>query len=270
MGLARIDVDRQLVPAIGRGALGRRLDVQAPQHRAHACHELEVIERLGDIVVGAGLETAHLVDRLIPRGQHDHGHRAEGADLAQDAVAVHVGQPDVEQDEVGPLLLDQRQRLGSGSRLDDLHVAPLQLESEPNGAADLGVVVDEEKLHDRPPAGMTRWKVLPRPTSLSTSMPPPWACAMASAVGRPIPEPPPDTMPSEVPTKKRSKSLARSLASMPGPRSTTVQRTVSSAWRVRRRSISAPAGEVEERLLEPAPISRHPDRLIRELDPDAL
>src|SRR5690606_32164671 len=128
-------------------------------------------------------------------------------DFAQDGVPIGVGQTDVEQDEVRPLLLDEPQAVGAGRGLGELDVAPLDLEAEPNRRADLGVIIDEQDLHaGAAPRGTTRWNVLPRPTSLSTSIVPPCAWAIANAVGRPIPAPPPD--PSGAPTKNRSNSRA--------------------------------------------------------------
>ncbi len=188
--LARIGVELQVAATVGRRAGRGCLEVEPAQHRAHARHELEVVERLADVVVGTGLQAADLVDRLVTRCEHDDRDRAEGADLAEHGVPVAVGQPDVEQHEVGTLRLDQAQPIGRGGGLQDVEVPPLQLEAEPDRGADVGIVIDEQELHGAAP-GTTRLKALPRPTSLSTSIVPSWACAIASAVGRPMPAPPP-------------------------------------------------------------------------------
>ncbi len=173
MDLPRGDVDGQPVPAIGCDALGGRLQIKPAQHGADAGHQLEVVERLADVVVRTGLQPAHLVNRLVAGGEHDDRHGAERANLAQHAVAVHVGEADVEQHEVRSLRLDARQRIGSVVGLEDLDVAPLQLEAEANRAADLRVVVDQQQLHFRGHSTLAVVKVLPLPTSLSTSMVPP-------------------------------------------------------------------------------------------------
>lgn len=66
-----------------------------------------MVERLADVVVRACLEPAYLVDRLVACGEHDHRHGAERTDLAQHLVPIGVRKPDVEQDEVGSLVLDK-------------------------------------------------------------------------------------------------------------------------------------------------------------------
>ena len=50
----------------------------APEHRAHPRDELARGERLGHVVVRAELETHHLVDLAVLRGQHDHRHVGPG------------------------------------------------------------------------------------------------------------------------------------------------------------------------------------------------
>ena len=77
----------------------RRPGVAAPpQHRPHAGQQLGEPERLGDVVVGAGVEPEHGVDLVGPPGEHEDRHRAAGGAQAPAHVeAVDVGQPEVEQ-----------------------------------------------------------------------------------------------------------------------------------------------------------------------------
>ena len=69
-------------------------------------------ERLGDIIVGAGLQPQDLVGIGIGRGQHDHRHRrALTAHLAADLAAVHVREADIENHDVDMALPDRGQCL---------------------------------------------------------------------------------------------------------------------------------------------------------------
>src|SRR5215831_17274154 len=82
---------------------------RAPQESADAGEELPWIERLGEIVVGAHLEPHHLVHIFALGGEHDHGQGGavgEGADPAAYLEAVHAGEHDVEEHDVGPALVE--------------------------------------------------------------------------------------------------------------------------------------------------------------------
>ena len=72
---------------------------------AHARDQHGEAERLGDVVVGAGFEAHHLVGLAVVAGQHDDRVLEAAAAQRLDRVApVHVGQADVHQHEVRPLL----------------------------------------------------------------------------------------------------------------------------------------------------------------------
>ena len=59
------------------------------------------MKRLGDIVVGAGIETLHLVAPAIARGKDQYRHHtAVAAPCLQHRNAVHLRQADVEHDRV--------------------------------------------------------------------------------------------------------------------------------------------------------------------------
>ncbi len=69
----------------------------AAQQRADARQHLFEVERLGDIVVGAGVEALHLVAPAVARGEDQDRHRAAvAAPRLQHRDAVHLGQADVE------------------------------------------------------------------------------------------------------------------------------------------------------------------------------
>ena len=111
---------------------------------AHAGDELGHLERLADVVVGAGLEADHDIDRVGTGGQHHDRHRRGPADLAGDLETVHPGQHDVEQDKV-----DRR-----GRRVESVQAGTTVgggLDREPGVAqpdrrdlADRRVVLDEQ------------------------------------------------------------------------------------------------------------------------------
>jgi hypothetical protein len=64
------------------------------------------MERLGDIIVGAGVEAVHLVAPAIARGQDQHRHHASAAAPGfQHRDAVHLRQADIEDDGVVRLAL---------------------------------------------------------------------------------------------------------------------------------------------------------------------
>ncbi len=89
------------------------------QHRLHARLELGEIDRLGDVVVGAGLEPFDLALGRVERRLHDD--RDEGQGIAsfhppRDLDPVDLGHHDVEQDEIGWRLLDLVQRLRAVGR----------------------------------------------------------------------------------------------------------------------------------------------------------
>ena len=69
----------------------------AAQQRADARQHLFEMERLGDIVVGAGVEALHLVAPAVARGENQHRHGAAGAAPGlQHRDAIHFGQADIE------------------------------------------------------------------------------------------------------------------------------------------------------------------------------
>ena len=109
-------------------------------------------ERLGDVVVGAGVERVHLVLAAGPAGQHDDRDVGPAAQAADDVDAVHVGQAEVEHDQVRVLAGGQRaaRRPPSAATVDV--VAP-GAQVDPQRAQDLRLVVDDQDPgHDSPPA----------------------------------------------------------------------------------------------------------------------
>ena len=106
------------------------------------------MERLDQVVVGAGAQAADLLLDLALGGEHDDRDVAGGAllgpDLGRDLVAVELGQHDVEQDQVGRLGAPQAEPLRAVGRDDD--VVALLLEGVLQESLDVRVVVDDEDL----------------------------------------------------------------------------------------------------------------------------
>ena len=90
------------------GLGGRRA---AAHRRPQPGQELVHAERLGHVVVGAGVERLDLVRRVGARRQHDHRRRQPAAQPVEHLDAGHVGQAEVEDDHVGPVLGGGAQRL---------------------------------------------------------------------------------------------------------------------------------------------------------------
>ena len=89
---------------------------QRPQPRQH----LLDVERLGDIVVGAGVDARHLVAPAVARGQDQHRHLAAVAPPAlDDADAVHLRQADIEHHRVVGLGVAEKMPFLAVERLVD-------------------------------------------------------------------------------------------------------------------------------------------------------
>ncbi len=102
----------------------RRSGRHAAEYRAHAGQQLLDVERLGDVVVGAGVERGDLVVLAVARGEDDDRYVAERAHPAQGLDAVEIGKAEVEQhdirtavgDEDEPLLARSRHSITSSAR----------------------------------------------------------------------------------------------------------------------------------------------------------
>ena len=90
----------------GPGAGGRAGG--APQHALDAGQQFARLERLGDVVVGAGFQADHAVDRIGRRRHHDDADAAAAlAQPARQREAVLAGQPDIQQHQCRKLALNQ-------------------------------------------------------------------------------------------------------------------------------------------------------------------
>ena len=117
--------------------------------------ELAQPERLDDVVVRAELEPDDAVDLLALRRDHDDRHVRAGPQLAADREAVDIGQPNVEQHEVGRRRVEGFLPGGDTGDLEALRREPLD-----ERLRDRVFVLDDEQVHDlivgvraRPTAG---------------------------------------------------------------------------------------------------------------------
>ena len=137
-------VDDQILvaddPAAGRVG---EVPVRSPQQRLDPAHQLAQTERLGQVVVGAHLESDDLVDLVITRRQDQDGHLRPGRTHAsQDLEAVYPGQPDIEDHEIGGLARGDLEALFAGP--GDAHVIALLLEGVLDPASDGVFVFDDQ------------------------------------------------------------------------------------------------------------------------------
>ena len=92
------------------GELLGGLGLRPPHPGPDPGDELLGLERLDDVVVGAGLQAQHDVDGVGLRREHDDRHARLGADRPADVDAVHAGEHEVEQHDVRPQVPHGRQR----------------------------------------------------------------------------------------------------------------------------------------------------------------
>ena len=128
-----------------RRCAGHDVITLSPQHGLDARHELARVERLGQVIVGAHLETDDAVDVLALRGQHDDGHRfARRAQAAAYREPVLAGQHEVEDHEARRIALQlavEVARIGQRG-----HLEPLLAQVTREKIAQPDIVVDDEDL----------------------------------------------------------------------------------------------------------------------------
>ena len=131
----------------------------APQKRLDPREQLLAAERLHDVVVGAGPETAHLVDLATPRGEQDHRHVAQVAQALERLEAVELGHREIEDDDVRRILVEDPKRQPAVLGCFDGVASPSEelLEQQ----TDVVVVVHDE----HPPRGPRRHRVQYEPRS---------------------------------------------------------------------------------------------------------
>ena len=118
----------------------------APEQRAQSGQQHDERERLGEVVVGAGVERLGVVVLAVLRRQHqDRCPVAAVAELLAHPVPVDAGQHDVEHDHVVRVLGGHPEPVGAGERHVDGEA--LGLQAAPHRPGDLLLVLDDEHAH---------------------------------------------------------------------------------------------------------------------------
>jgi hypothetical protein len=120
----------------------RRGRARTPEHGLDPSDQLPRRERLGDVVVGAELETHDAVGFLAERGQHDHRPPPRRTDPAHDRQAVDAREHEIEDDEVRLGRFDDGPRPAAVLGLERLEA--LALEVADDHVPGRRVVVDDQ------------------------------------------------------------------------------------------------------------------------------
>jgi hypothetical protein len=167
----------------------RRVAPKAAPERPDAGEQFPDAERLLDIVVRTCVEGRDLVRLPGADREDDHSDIGPGAQPAEHFRTVHVGEAQVEDDDIRPAVGKRLQRGSAVGRLPDEVAVGTQADVE--GAPDLRLVVDDQDArHRSPAAGRLKTMVVPPPGVVSTRIEPRCAVTMARAMASPSPEPP--------------------------------------------------------------------------------
>ena len=123
------------------GAHGRCL--RATQQRVHTRYQLHHAERLRQVIVGARIEPAHLVEFGAFRCEHhnrDVLRRRQTAQLAENLKTVHFGKHDVEQHQVGRLLVASLEEIATAREPSSLE--PCLLEGVNGKVSNICIIFD--------------------------------------------------------------------------------------------------------------------------------
>ena len=131
--------------------------------RADAGEQHPELEWLDDIIVGAGIESEDRIRVAVRGGQHDdrRPHIGPAKETAY-VPPVHIGEADIEQDQVEMARLGRFQRLRAGADRNGVEFL-MELELFCQGLAERSVVVDQKDFPTRP-----------RHSNSTPRMPVPW------------------------------------------------------------------------------------------------
>ncbi len=125
-----------------------------PQEGRDARNQHREGERLGQVVIGPGVQRLGLVHVTVLGGEHQDGGPVAGiAQVGTDLVAVATRQHDVQDDQVEALLGGPPQAIQPV--VGHIDGEPLGLEPALDGGRDLAVVLDQQELHTRSVPALT-------------------------------------------------------------------------------------------------------------------
>src|ERR1019366_6310312 len=162
-------------------------------------------ERLGDIVVGAGLHRLNgIFNGRISGHQNYQALGCAPLDLAEQFQPAHLGHPVVGQHQIELRLGEERH--GLRAVLGRANLVAKRLEKRDETSADIALVIDNEQLGHQIScaAGISTMNREPCELALSTKILPPWASTISLTIDRPSPADP-FSSPSEPYCTKRSK-----------------------------------------------------------------
>ena len=191
-----VAIDDEIAAHDRAGARRRRFD--PPQRHADARQQLLGAERLRHVVVGAGVERADLVGLRAARREHDDRRRAAVSQQPAHLDAVHVGQAQVQDDEIG---IDPLDAFQAGLRRTSpwtphsrasAAAAPSWPESTARRPRSARVTAWLRRVRRRAPrtaAGTTIVNCAPPSGTFSHQMRPPSAASSPRVIARPRPVP---------------------------------------------------------------------------------
>src|SRR5437879_1319493 len=133
-------VEHEAAHAVGARLTGR---MGGPaQHRLDAAEQLARIERLGDVVVGAELESDNAVHILAARGEHDDGHLRAAAHVAAYRQAVLAREHEIEHQQIDARAPHHAPHFLAVCNRRRAQLVALQVLTEQQ--TDLAVIVDDQ------------------------------------------------------------------------------------------------------------------------------
>ena len=112
------------------------------ENRPHASEHLQMAERLGEIIVGAYFQTLYLVNLGVSRGQDHNGRVGYITKLREDLKAIHVGKPDVQNDDIRGFFSGKLNAFLSRVCLQHHAIRPAQVKADSDNLADVRFVIN--------------------------------------------------------------------------------------------------------------------------------
>src|SRR5664279_6582477 len=122
----------------------------APADRPQPSEQFIDAERFGDVVIRPGIQGLHLVTAAGTSGKHDDRHSRPATQPPDHLDTVHIGQPEVEDDDVGYVRRGVGQGVPAVGRRADVVAAGGQI--DPQRPQELRFVVDDEDPAHRGPS----------------------------------------------------------------------------------------------------------------------